>query len=210
MQPADADAARRGNDPDRRRPNSARIVHLEKALGHVMTSSYGGSMTDSGTPKLTLSVVEDLKGKGFSQSEIANMFGVTRQYVSWIKRQYGGRRTPKEMVMDHFPWKVPAIQSHASAYRRLRDHGEYVATGGVGMDEEKIRRLRSFYRKLKDDDVVVEFDPEIPPVKGVSTKGGWAFRKRLPEDQDLIIRVNEHTNLTDEGRMIWRLPLVAP
>ncbi|AGY37025.1 repressor [Mycobacterium phage Fredward] len=178
--------------------------------GHSATPNNGGDMTSSDTPKLSLSIVEDLKGKGYTQSEIAEMYGVTRQYVSWIKHQYGGRRTPKEMVMDHFPWKVPSVQSHASPYRRLRDHGEYIATGGVGMDEEKLKRLRSFYRKLKDDNVVVEYDPSLPPEKGVSTKGGWAFRQRLPGDGDLIIRVNEHTNLTEEGRMIWRLPPVEP
>lgn len=42
-------------------------------------------------PELTLAVVEDLKGKGYTQSEIARMYGVTRQYVSWIKHYYGGR-----------------------------------------------------------------------------------------------------------------------
>ncbi|AFM54989.1 transcriptional repressor [Mycobacterium phage Astro] len=167
-------------------------------------------MTSSDTPKLSLSIVEDLKAKGFTQTEIAEMYGVTRQYVSWIKKTYGGRLTPKEMVMEHFPWKVPSVLSHASPYRRLRDHGEYIATGGVGMTEDQLKRLRSFYRKLKEENVVIEYDPSLPPQKGVSTKGGWAFRPKTPEDEDLIIRVNDHTNLTEEGRMIWRLPPVEP
>ncbi|AVO25772.1 helix-turn-helix DNA-binding protein [Mycobacterium phage Morrow] len=50
-------------------------------------------------PELTLAVVEDLKGKGYTQSEIARMYGVTRQYVSWIKHYYGGRLTPREIVL---------------------------------------------------------------------------------------------------------------
>ncbi|MBB2993659.1 transcriptional regulator with XRE-family HTH domain [Mycolicibacterium iranicum] len=45
---------------------------------------------------LTLAIIEDLKGKGYSQSEIARMYGVTRQYVSWIKHNYNGRLTPSE------------------------------------------------------------------------------------------------------------------
>lgn len=167
-------------------------------------------MQNSDTPKLSLSIIEDLKGKGFTQTQIAERYGVTRQYVSWIKKTYGGRLTPKEQVLQHFPWQVPAEMSQTSPYRRMRDHGEYVATGGVGMTEEALKRLRTFYHKLKDEDVVLEFDPSIAPEPGVSSRGGWAYRPKRPEDGDLMIRVNEHTRLTPEGRMIWRLPPVEP
>jgi transcriptional regulator with XRE-family HTH domain len=165
--------------------------------------------TDAGL-KLSLAVVEDLKGKGFSQSEIAEMFGVTRQYVSWIKHTYGGSKTPREIVLEEFPWTVPADLTQASPYRRMRDHGEYVAAGPKAMSQDKLKRLRSFYRKLRDENVVVEFDPAIPPTPGVSNKGGWAFRERLPADGDLLIRVNEFTRLTEQGRRIWRFPQVEP
>jgi hypothetical protein len=57
---------------------------------------------------------------------------------------------------------------------------------------------------------VLEFDPNIPPIPGVSNKGGWAFRERKPEDGDLLIRVNEFTNLTEEGKLIWRFPPIEP
>jgi hypothetical protein len=93
--------------------------------------------------KLSLAVVEDLKNKGFSQSEIAEMFGVTRQYVSWIKHTYGGSLTPREAVLQHFPFKVSTDQSQTSPYRRLRDHGEYIATVGKGMSEDQLKRLRT-------------------------------------------------------------------
>lgn len=161
-------------------------------------------------PKLSLAVIEDLKGKGFSQSEIAEMYGVTRQYISWIVYTYGGRLTPKQMVLQHFPWKVPASMGQSSPYRRMRDHGEYVATGGVGMSQDKLNRLRSFYQKLRDENLVLEFDPEIPPTPGVSNKGGFAYKKRRASDGDLLIRVNKHTVLTEEGRRIWRFPKVEP
>ncbi|QBP29972.1 immunity repressor [Mycobacterium phage Connomayer] len=160
-------------------------------------------------PELTLAVVEDLKGKGYTQSEIARMYGVTRQYVSWIKHYYGGRLTPREIVLQHFPFQVPVpMQQGVSPYRRLREHGEYMATGGVGMDELKLKRLRGFYNKLRDH--VLEFDPTIPPEEGVSKAGGWAYRPRRPEDGDLLIRVNDYTDLTEEGAMIWRFPPREP
>lgn len=162
---------------------------------------------DAGIQKLSLAVVEDLKGKGYSQSEIAEMFGVTRQYVSWIKHTYNGKKTPREVVLESWPFDVPAELCQTSPYRRLRDHGEYIWTGGDKMSPDQLNRLRAFYKKLKDDDVVVEFDPTIPPIPDVSNKGGWAFRRRVSGDgEELLIRVNEHTRLTPEGRMIWRFP----
>lgn len=160
--------------------------------------------------KLTLSIVEALKNKGFNQSEIAELFGVTRQYVSWIKHTYGGRLTPREIVLQHFPFKVPAELTNSSPYKRLRDHGEFVETWGVGMSPGKLQRLRSFYRKLRDNNLVIEFDPALPPEPGVSSVGGWAYRERLPEDEDLLVRVNEHTTITEKGKMIWRFPPMEP
>lgn len=161
-------------------------------------------------PQLSLSVIEELRAIGYSQSDIARMFGKTRQAVSWHKKTYGGRLTPREEVARHFPWKVPQHQTQTSPYRRMRDHGEYVATGGRGMSKDKLNRLRSFYRKLRSENVVLEFDPGIEPRPGVSSQGGFVFRPRTDVDADLIIRVNEHTHLTEEGRMIWRLPEFDP
>lgn len=36
--------------------------------------------------------------------------------------------------------------------------------------------------------------------------GGFRYVPRTIEDDDLLIRVNEYTNLTDEGEMIWCWP----
>jgi hypothetical protein len=33
---------------------------------------------------------------------------------------------------------------------------------------------------------------------------------RMPEDGDLLVRVNEHTALTEDGRSIWRVPALDP
>ncbi|MBB2993660.1 hypothetical protein FHR72_005171 [Mycolicibacterium iranicum] len=83
-----------------------------------------------------------------------------------------------------------------------------MATCGVGMDQGTLGRLRGFYRRLIDQ--VVEFDPSIPPIARVRRRGGWAYRPRMPEDGDLLIRVNEYAELTVVGRQISRLPAVIP
>lgn len=148
-----------------------------------------------------------MKAKGWTQSDIANEFGVTRAYISWIKRHYGGKLTPREQVLEaHYPWKIQTAHQASALYRHTRNHAEYVETGGVGMGDSELQRLRGFHDKLRRFDLVVEYDPEIPPNLD-SNAGGWAFRPKTPEDGDLIIRVNEHTNLTEEGKnRIWKLP----
>lgn len=89
-------------------------------------------------------------------------------------------------------------------FRSLRDHAEFVVTGAIST--HRLKRLRAFYRKLREADVVVEYNPAIPPQPGVSRNGGFALRSRRPADGDLMIRVNEYTRLTREGRTLWRLP----
>ncbi len=155
---------------------------------------------------LIFSVIEDLRRKGYNQSEIADMHGVTRQAVSWQKIVYGGALTPRQVVNQAWPWKTNNLHGKSKVYQRMRDHGEYMATGGKGMNDDKLSRLRSWYQKLRDENVVVEFDPEIPPIPGVSPHGGFRYVKRRKSDGDLLLRKNEHTTLTEEGRRIWRFP----
>lgn len=157
---------------------------------------------------LTIGVIEELRRKGYNQSEIAEMHGVSRQAVSWHKVEYGGALTPRQIVNKEWPWKTTGAHSKCKPFQRLRDLGEYVATGGRGMNEDKLTRLRSWLKFMEDK--VLEFDPDIPPEPGVSPAGGFAYRKRRRSDQDLLIRVNEHTSLSEQGRMIWRFPPSEP
>ncbi len=74
------------------------------------------------------------------------------------------------------------------------------------MSDSEIRRLTSFHDKLRRYNLVVEYSPEIPPSLD-SSVGGWSYQARIADDGDLMIRVNEWTTLTDEGRRrIWKLP----
>lgn len=149
-------------------------------------------------PELTLAIIEGLKAKGLSQSEIARMFGVTRQAVSYHVRKYGGTLTPRQKALESWPFIVPAKLCFTSAYRRLRDHAEYWATNGEGMSFEKLSKLRGFYKRLETQ--VVEYVPGE----------GFVYRERLESDGDLLIRVNQHTHLSDEGLKVWVMPQVWP
>lgn len=168
-----------------------------------------GKVTGQRVP-LTLSVIEELRRKGYNQSEIAEMHGVSRQAVSWHKVEYGGTLTPRQIVNKAWPWKTTNWHGKSKAYQSLRDLGEFAATGGNGMSEEKLYRLRVWLRFMREHDYVLEFDPALPVKPGVSPYGGFAYRKRRKQDGDLLIRVNEHTNLSEEGKMIWRYPPSEP
>lgn len=160
--------------------------------------------------QISIGIIEELKRQGLNQSQIAELFDVTRQAVSYHKVVYNGTLTPREEVKKHFPWKISSKIQQQSPCRRLRDHAEYMATGGKGMSKFKLERLRAFYKKLIEEDVVVEYNPLLPPIPGVANLGGFAFRPRIKRDGDLIIRKNPWTTLTPEGRMIWRMPPTLP
>ena len=168
--------------------------------------------TKNSTQPLIFSAIEDLRRKGYNQSAIADMHGVSRQAVSWQKKTYGGRMTTRQIVNEAWPWETTSLHGKSKAFQRLRDHGEFMATGGRGMNDDKMDRLRSWWRKLRDKNLVLEFDPNLPPKPGVSPHGGFAYRTRVPEDDDLLIRVNEFTKTDDQGRlsadaeMVWRWP----
>lgn len=114
------------------------------------------------------------------------------------------------MLANVWPFKVPVEQSNQYLFQLLRYHAEYMLTNGEGMSEDLLKRLRSFYRRLKDEDLVVEYDPNIPPEPGVSPQGGFAYRQRRKSDRGLLIRVNGHTNITEQGRDLWVFPDQEP
>lgn len=151
-------------------------------------------------------LIQYLMNQGWTQSRIARHLDVSRQAVSLKVRKYGNRSAEKIVLEDHFPWKVPAIFTQTSPYRRMRDHGRFAVNAGEGMGEEELQRLFKFHQKLRDENLVVEFDPNIPPDPGVSNKGGFSYRKRRKSDRGLMIRRNEFTTITEQGQDIWRLP----
>lgn len=157
--------------------------------------------------------VAAMKRRGMKPSAIAKELGVSRQWIYKILETLNDESllTPREYVLrKHFPWKISEQFSHAAPVLLIRDHGEYMATGGKGMPERKLKALRGFYRRLRESNTVVVFDPSIPPIIDVSAPGGFDYVPRTEEDGDLLIRVNEYTNLTDEGKRIWRFPKREP
>ncbi|WP_237072135.1 XRE family transcriptional regulator [Mycobacterium avium] len=148
-----------------------------------------------------------------SQAHIARIFGVSRQAVHDMCVRYGIKRETRQELLteaDVWPYKVSRELSNQYLFQLLRYHAQYMLTQGKGMTKNQLARLRAFHRKLRDENQVVEYDPDIPPEPGVSPQGGFAYRKRRKSDRGLIIRVNGHTNITEQGREIWVFPDQEP
>lgn len=69
---------------------------------------------------LVFGEIEELRRKGFNQTEIANLHGVSRQAVSWHKTTYGGTevdppdRQPGMAVGDHLvPQQIGGLSAPA-------------------------------------------------------------------------------------------------
>jgi hypothetical protein len=163
-----------------------------------------------GQTPLTLDLYQSLRSKGFNDSQIAGVVQLSPQSVSRFKNKHArDLRTPREVAKDAWPMEVPYRFVQCSPYKRLRDHLEYMASGGKGMAEYKLKRLRWFYNRLLDQDLVVEYDPSIPPNSYANT-GGWRFVEREDSDGDLIIRVNQHVKMTDLAWVMFSVPPDLP
>lgn len=153
-------------------------------------------MDKTTAPKLTKAIIGHLLDQGMNFTEIAEEWDMTRQGVSWIWNYYGGE-TLRKRVANALPFDVPDKFNRAYQLQRLREHAEYMIEGTVARySEERRERLWSFYKMLKDKDLVVEYDPET----------GFSYKPREPRDEGLMIRVNEYTNITEYGEEIWKLP----
>lgn len=155
--------------------------------------------------------VNPATGRRWTQNAIAAEFGVSRQYVSKLKHQHPSPfQDQRRIAMSAWPWSVPAeLQTYW--YHVLRDHLEYMATGGNEMPAWKLRQLRQFYERLDRECVVVEYDPDIGPNE-VTTVGGFRLvpRDDFEARNRRIIRENRVTTLDTNGRRMWRFPPRIP
>lgn len=161
--------------------------------------------------KASPSEISALKAKNYSQRQIAKILGVSPSYITWIAREYGGVvPSPRDTKNEMWPWAVPSEFRTAAPALRLRDHLDVASGGGKNLSPKRRALLRGFYKRLLENNEVVEFDPTIPPHEGVFT-GGWAYRPRTEADGELLIRVNEYTKpLTERMKLIWRFPPRTP
>lgn len=156
------------------------------------------------------SIIETMLRQGFTQAEIAEQMGVTRQAINYHAKKMGWV-DPAAQVTELLPWRALTTKERkATPYVMLRNHVEYMLNGGELMSKDARRRLRSWYEtRIFEFDMVVEYDPNIPPSPNQKF-GGWRYVHRTEQDDNLIIRENSYTKLNKTQKALFRLPKKLP
>jgi hypothetical protein len=162
-------------------------------------------------PKVTRAQIIELmiRNPKWRPADVARALGVSRQVVSYHLKtgSTDGWEAPAAVAASKLPWEdVPQDVIRTSwPYRYARDHLLYMDTGGEGMSEEALYRLRRWYERLSEWNEVLEYDPNIRPSHGMK-QGHFAYREREARDGDRILRENKYTKLNAADRTLWRLP----
>lgn len=160
--------------------------------------------------QLSTETVAALLEQGWTQAEIAEAVGVSKQAVHYHARKLGHITTRRE-VTNALPWQdLTDDHKRATPYLMIRRHVEYKLKGQTNMSEDSIRRLRSWYEQyILGMGYVVEYDPSIPPAPSQKF-GGWRYVKRERRDENRIIRENEYTKLTPAQKKLFTIPETIP
>lgn len=132
-----------------------------------------------------------------SVTELARALGVSKQAVSrWIN-DHPEFWTLSQIVNNNFPLRrVPTSEQRDRVYFYLRDHGRWMVTNGEGWTNERLSRLSGWHNKLRNERLIVEY----------RRGDGFQYRSRVRSDGDLLLRENEFTVYTPEGRELFSLP----
>lgn len=153
--------------------------------------------------------VVSMMSKGIKQIEIAQKYGVSRQYVGQLAKR-GGYVSPITMVQENLPWDVAPQHLRNTAYKALTLHGHYRLSPETLRQASASKKLRALYGRLINNDVVIDYDPSYPAVPGLLGAGGFAFVPREEEDENFIIKIRPGIRLTRLGNQLWRFPTNIP
>lgn len=147
-----------------------------------------------------------LLDRGFTRVEVAEIYNTTPQNVNYYLNQKGPKYLdPRQRAMKHVPWKIKKEHKESAPFHRIRNHIKFITLGSQRMSGEERDRLRNWYRSLKDLNLVLEYHPDVSPTLSITT-GGWRYVQREDRDGDLLIRVNDHTHMSDEAYEYFRFP----
>lgn len=157
-------------------------------------------MTTPLSPELVIYMMEN----GYRQVEIAREYNVSRQYIHQLAKQ-AGYTSPITTVQENLPWDVdPALTKNATFVAfRLIGH-EMVAPGKL--TNESRERANGLMKRLRQFDVVIDYDPSYPPIMGLTNTPGFAYLPRTASDENFLMKIKPETRVTPLGEKIWRMP----
>lgn len=115
---------------------------------------------------LTPAYVVYLMNQGRRQTDIAEEFGVSRQYVNKLAKR-GGHEPVVTLVTENFPWPINESMYPNTLYQSLRLLGHYQLDPN-GLTGSSRVKLRGFLRKIKLFNQVVDYDPSYPAIPGAN------------------------------------------
>lgn len=154
---------------------------------------------------LTPDLVLWLMDHGYRQSEIAREYGVSRQYVHKLAKN-GGYVPPITTVTENLPWEVDPSCYRNTIYISLRAYGHIQLAGRDSLELDTVRRADTLVRRLRVFNQVIDYDPDYPPVPGLSNVNGFAYVPRTEQDEDFVVKIRPGAKITPLGDKIWRLP----
>lgn len=154
--------------------------------------------------RMTPQRIDELRRMGLTQNQVALFYGVSRQAVSKMKHRYGNfTETPRERIIRNYPFSHDGSYNSSVLFRRLKEHGLYIAGGPRALSTGQRLSLRRFYNRLRSGSLIVEFRLD----------GGYSLVPRTKDDDPMsLVRKNEHTIITEEAERFnfWKFPPEDP
>jgi hypothetical protein len=132
----------------------------------------------------TSDVLRQLREKGKTYEEIAELYGVTKGAVYWQLRDAGLAKARPDHS-KYIPWTIKTEHAHAKPATMLRLHSR--REQGDTIPAVKARMLDKWLAEIREANVVVCYDRTMAP-NPASTTGGFYYSKRRPEDGDSLVR----------------------
>lgn len=114
--------------------------------------------------------------------EIAEMYGVTVGAVYQQLRYIPGVVKPRARHHEFIPWTVKTEHMHAYPVTMLRLLAR--VESGQTIPDNKRRRLDRWVEEMREKNLVVDYDPQIPPNPASPVYGGFCYRNRRPGDSE--------------------------
>lgn len=157
---------------------------------------------------LSSDAVINLMAQGYKQSEIAEEYGVSRQYVHKLAK-LGGHEPVSTPVTESFPWEVDQEYFDNTIYQALRLVGHW-RMDPDGISVHSMKKIKAFLRKLDTFNQVVDYSPDYPAIPGFTNTPGFAYLPRTPEDGNYMMKQRDGVKLTKLGQKLWLMPEVLP
>lgn len=141
-------------------------------------------------------ILVGLRRQGWTYADIGREYGVTDAAVYQRLRQ-ARAVTPRASHKDLIPWTVKREHTFAFPVQMLRLLSR--KTKGEVLSPVRERMLNKWFNEVKDADVVIGYDPEMPPNPASPIVGGFYYSKRRESDGASIVRAAEPASKPKTG-----------